>query len=184
MNERQLPTRLEALNLLAKAGCSPNVIAHCESVSALAVRIAKASEKRHLKVDVSLVEISALLHDIGRSKTHSIDHAIIGGEIAHLFGLSKSVILVIERHAGGGISREEAKKLGWPVKDYLPNTIEEKLVCYADKRIEGQRIVPIERVIKMYAAVLGNNHSTIKRIWQLHHEIKAAIGNFTEDDPT
>ena len=154
MSELQMPTRREALSLLAKAGCSPNVVGHCESVSAFAVKIAKACEEKGLKVNVSLVEISALLHDIGRSKTHSVDHAMISGEIARSLGLPKSVIFVIERHAGGGISKEEAKKLGWPIRNYLPKTLEEKIVCYADKRVEGLRIVPIEQTIQAYAAVL------------------------------
>lgn len=177
MSELQLPTRREALSLLAKACCSSSVVGHCERVSALAVKIAKACEEKGLKVDISLVEISALLHDIGRSKTHSVDHAMIGGEIARSLGLPKSVIFVIERHAGGGISKEEAKKLGWPARNYLPKTLEEKIVCYADKRVEGLRIVPIKQTIQAYAAVLGKNHSAIKRIWQLHREITSIAGN-------
>jgi uncharacterized protein len=87
------------------------------------------------------------------------------------------MIFVIERHAGGGISKEEAKKLGWPARNYLPKTLEEKIVCYADKRVEGLRIVPIEQTIQAYAIVLGKNHSAIKRIWQLHREITSIAGN-------
>jgi len=178
VSEPRLPTRREALNLLVKAGCSPNVVEHCKSVSAFAVKVAKACQKRGLKTDVSLVEISALLHDIGRSKTHSVNHALVGGKIARSLGLPNSVVSIIERHAGGGIPKEEAKKLGWPAKDYLPKTLEEKIVCYADKRVEGLRIVPIEQTIKVYAAALGKNHPAIKRIWQLHREITTLTGNF------
>lgn len=177
MSERRLPTRREALNLLVKAGCSTGVVAHCKSVSAFAVKLARACQKKGLKVDVSLVEISGLLHDIGRSKTHSVDHALIGGGIARSLGLPNSVISIIERHAGGGIPKEEAKKLGWPAKEYLPQTLEEKIVCYADKRVKSLRIVPIEETIKSYVADLGKNHPAIKRIWQLHREITALAGN-------
>jgi uncharacterized protein len=145
------------------------------------VKIAKACQREGLNVDVSLVEISALLHDIGRSKTHSVDHALIGGEIARSLGLPKSVVSVIERHAGGGISKEEAKKLGWPVKNYLPSSLEEKIVCYADKRVEGLRVVPIEQTVQAYASALGKHHSAIKRIWQLHREMTALVGNFDAD---
>jgi uncharacterized protein len=178
VSEHQLPTRREALNLLVKAGCSHSVIEHCKLVSAFAVEIAKACQKKQHNVDVSLVEISSLLHDIGRSKTHSVDHALEGGKIARAFNLPESVALIIERHAGGGISKEEAKKLGWPVRDYLPTTLEEKIVCYADKRVEGTRIVPIKNTVKAYVEDLGENHPAIDRIWKLHREITALAGDF------
>jgi uncharacterized protein len=177
LSEHQLPTRREALNLLVKAGCSPKVVEHCKRVSAFAVKIAKACQKKQPNVDVKLVEISALLHDIGRSKTHSVNHAIEGGKIARAFNLPDSVVFIIERHAGGGIPKEEARKLGWPARDYLPKTFEEKIVCYADKRIEGVRIVPLEKTINAYAEDLGENHPAIQRIWELHREITALAGD-------
>jgi len=172
----RLPTHHEALNLLVKAGCSRRVVEHCKRVSAFAVKIAHACQKRQSNVDVELVEISALLHDIGRSRTHSVDHALEGGRIAREFGLPGSVVRIIERHAGGGIPKEEAKELGWSVKDYMPKTLEEKIVCYADKRVEGLSIVPIERTVNAYVADLGRNHPAIRRIWELHHEIIALAG--------
>jgi len=178
VSEHRLPTRREALNLLVKAGCSPKVVEHCERVSAFALKIAKACQKTQPDVDVKLVEISALLHDIGRSKTHSVDHALEGGKIARAYNISESVVLIIERHAGGGIPKDEAKKLGWPARDYLPKTLEEKIVCYADKRIEGLQVVPIEKTVKTYAADLGENHPAIQRIWELHREITALAGDF------
>jgi len=177
VSEHQLPTRREALNLLVKAGCSPRVVEHCKRVSAFAVKIAKACQKKQPNVDVKLVEISGLLHDIGRSRTHSVDHALEGGKIARRFNLPESVALIIERHAGGGIPKEEAKKLGWPARDYLPKALEEKIVCYADKRVEGLRIVPIEKTVQAYAVDLGENHPAIKRIWELHREITDLAGD-------
>ena len=40
-----------------------------------------------------------------------------------------------ERHTGAGLSREEvaAQGLPIPVQDYYPETLEEQLICYADK---------------------------------------------------
>jgi len=177
----RLPTRREALNLLVKAGCSNSVIEHCKVVSAFATKIARTCQKRRHKVDVQLVEIGGLLHDIGRSKTHKVDHALVGGEIARSAGLPNSVALIIERHAGGGIPKEEARQLSWPGRDYLPQTLEEKIVCYADKRVEGLQTVSIERTIKAYAESLGENHPAIMRIRQLHREISALVGNLDAD---
>jgi len=177
VSEHRLPSRREALSLLVKVGCSPRVVEHCKRVSAFAVKIAKACQRKQPNLDAKLVEISGLLHDIGRSKTHGVNHALEGGRIARGLGLPNSVVLIIERHAGGGIPKEEAKKLGWPARDYLPKTLEEKIVCYADKRVERLQIVPIEKTVKAYAVDLGKNHPAIQRIWELHREITALAGD-------
>lgn len=177
MSELGLPTRAEALSLLAKAGCSESVINHCETVSKFAVRLARAYQRKGYDVDLQLVEVSGLLHDIGRSKTHTVNHGLVGGEIARSSSLPDSVIHAIERHVGGGVPKEEAKRLGWPARDYLPRTLEEKIVCYADKRVEGIRTVPMQRALKPYIRNLGNNHPAIERIRKLHEEIAAVVGD-------
>ena len=119
-----------------------------------------------------------MLHDIGRSKTHTVDHCVVGSDIAHSFNLHGSVVRIIECHVGGGVPKEEAKQLGWPVKDYLPKTLEEKIVCYADKRVEGLHIVSIKQALVTYSARLGKSHHAVNRIRKLHEEIVAAVGEF------
>jgi len=174
----RLPSTRMALRLLSRSGCSNKVIAHCKAVSALAVQIAKACEKNGLNVDIKLVQVGALLHDIGRSKTHSVNHVVVGAEIARSLNLPESIVYIIERHVGGGITIDEAKKLGWPVKSYLPQTLEEKIVNYADKLIEGPRRVRIERTIKKFSRELGEEHLSIKRVKKLHEEFSSLIGDF------
>jgi len=170
-----IPSRKEALQLLVKSGCEKNVVDHCKAVARLAVRIAKKLKNNGFDVDLKLVEIGALLHDIGRSKTHTVHHAIIGANITREAGLPESIIRIIERHVGGGITSEEARRLGWPVRDYVPETLEEKIVCYADKLIEGDRQVSIERTIEKLAAELGGGHSAIERIKKLHEEFMSMV---------
>lgn len=177
----ELPSPQMALKLLSQSGCSGQVIAHCKVVATLAVQIAKACKKRGLNVDIKLVEVGALLHDIGRSKTHGVDHVIRGAEIARSLNLPESLVSTIEHHAGGGITPDEAKKLGWPIKSYLPNTLEEKIVTYADKLIEGSQRVPIERTIKKLSRELGENHSAVTRVKKLHEEFSSLIGDFDAD---
>jgi len=171
----KLPTREQAILFLRENGCRKNVIEHCEAVTELAVEIAKICKKRGLNVNIELVEIGALLHDIGRGKTHSVHHAVIGAQMAKEIGLPDSIISIIKKHVGGGITAKEAKKLGWPKDSYTPQTIEEKIVAYADKLIEGSRRVPIERTIEKFSQELPS--STVERVRRLHKEMLELIGD-------
>lgn len=171
----ELPSEQEALIMLRKSGCPPNVITHSKAVAKLAVEMAKKLENK-MDVDVNLVKVGALLHDIGRSRTHSVDHPIRGAEIAKSLGLPSQIISIIERHIGGGITLEEAKRLGWPNKSYMPQTIEEKIVAYADKLIEGSKRVPIDRTIQSFKDKLGSDHPAIERLERLHREMHSLLG--------
>jgi uncharacterized protein len=171
----RLPSREQALQLLRKSGCSPKVLEHCKAVTELAVETAKTLEEKGLNVDLDLVEIGALLHDIGRSKTHSVHHAIVGAEVAKSLGLPEPVISIIKRHVGGGITAKEARKLGWPKDVYVPITLEEKIVSYADKLIEGSQRIPIEITIERFRQELAP--SAVERVRRIHKEIASLIGD-------
>ncbi len=162
-----IPSPEECLGLLEERGCSKAVISHCKAVRDVAVRMAKKTD-----ANVELVEAGALLHDIGRSRTHGIFHAIEGGKIAKQLGLSDRIVKIIERHIGAGLSAGVAKKLGLPPKDYIPKTLEEKIVCHADNLIDNckrQNIeYEIERALneghKDYAIRLANLHKELSDI--------------------
>jgi uncharacterized protein len=171
----KLPTREQALRFLVESGCRENVVRHVEAVSALAVEIAEACRKKGYNVDVHLVEVGGLLHDIGRAQTHSVHHAVLGAKIATSLGLPEPVISIIKRHVGGGITAREARKLGWPKDVYVPLTLEEKIVSYADKLIEGSRRVPIEVTIEELSRDLPP--TAIERLWKLHEEMLVLVGN-------
>lgn len=176
MSEKLL-SRKEAIIFLTKIGCSKEIINHCKAVAQIAIKTAKQIQAKGTKVDIQLVEIGAMLHDIGRSKTHSVDHAIIGAEIAKNAGLPESIISIIKRHVGGGISQNESKKLGWEKDLYMPVTIEEKIVCYADKLIEKSKIAPIENTINKL--VEENKIDAANRVRELYEEINALMDDFS-----
>ena len=165
------------MKLLIESGCAKNVIEHCKTVAKIALKIARRLKKKGFNVDLELVEIGALLHDIGRSKTHTVHHAIVGAKIAKQRGLPEPIVKIIERHVGGGITAQEAEKLGWPVKDYIPETLEEKIVCYADKLVEGNKEVPVEVTIRKLADELGDDHPAIERIRRLHEEFTSMVNS-------
>jgi uncharacterized protein len=173
---RELPSREQAIQLLRASGCSDKVVRHCEAVSKLAVETAKILRKKGFDVDVPLVEIGGLLHDLGRSKTHGVNHAIIGAEIAESAGLSESVVYIIKRHVGGGITADEAKQFGWQAYDsYIPASLEEKIVSYADKLIDKGKRVPIDRTVA--GLEKEGKHEAAIRVQRLHDEIEALIGD-------
>lgn len=97
------------------------------------------------KVDEDFIYDAAILHDIGIFQTNAPDihctgtepyirHGIIGAELLRGLGLERHA-LVCERHTGAGLSCEEiiAQHLPLPHRDMLPVSLEEKIICYADK---------------------------------------------------
>lgn len=124
-----------------------------------------------------MVEAGALLHDIGRSQTHSIEHGAMGGQIARRLGMPMELTHIIERHVGAGLTQDEARRNNLPKGHYIPETLEEKIVCYADKLIEGAREVGIDSTIDGFAQELGGDHPSIKRLQDLHREMVAVLGD-------
>jgi len=164
-----IPDSAQCMQLLKKTGCSPNTIKHCLAVRDVAMRIAK---KTH--ADIALVEAGALLHDIGRSKTHGIRHAVEGAAIAQTLGLPQQLVLIIERHIGAGIPREETKQLGLPPKDYIPQSLEEKIVAHADNLIDGHTRHTIAYEINKALEKGQKNHA--ERLKNLHEELSKLCG--------
>jgi uncharacterized protein len=172
------PSENEAINLLTKAGCSSKVVRHCKAVADLATRIAQKIAGNSIVVDVNLVRIGALLHDLGRARTHSIEHAIVGADIARSLRLPASIVRIIERHIGSGISVTEATQLGLPKRSFLPRSLEEKIVLYADKLIEGNQELVFEEALTAFSMELGRvlGFPAINRLKQLHSELTSLTG--------
>lgn len=172
---RSLPSEETALRLLKDVGCSKSVIEHSKTVAHFVVKIAEGCRKRGLEVDINLARIGGLLHDIGRARTHDVDHAIVGARIASNHGLPLRVLSIIERHIGGGISEEEAERLGFPKKSYIPVSIEERLVAYADKIVEGSTIVPIR--VKAERLLRGSHipAASVERLMKWHEEFHSYL---------
>lgn len=99
-------------------------------------------------IDERLVSDGAMLHDIGIGRTHApsilcegtepyICHGTIGAEMLRRFDPSlEALARICERHTGAGLTTADI--LGQqlpilPVRDLLPETPEERLVCLADK---------------------------------------------------
>ncbi len=161
----------DAIFLLRVNGCSKKLINHCINVSNYALEMGKKASN-DFKLDLSLIEIGGLLHDIGRSRTNDIHHGTIGAKIIRDLGLDEKLVLICERHIGSGIDKKEAEKLGLPSKNYLPETIEEKIVCHADNFFINSKIVSFERVLNRFINDLGKDHPSCKRLLFLQNELQ------------
>jgi uncharacterized protein len=108
---------------------------------------ARAAAKKvpGLKPDLEFINTAAMLHDIGIFLTHSpgfgcygkhpyICHGILGSELLKKKG-HPELALVCERHIGAGISTADIRQqhLPLPNRDMIPVSIEEQIICYADK---------------------------------------------------
>ncbi|MDD1675415.1 MAG: HDIG domain-containing protein, partial [Methanomicrobiales archaeon] len=74
-----------AEDLLKRAGCSRGVVVHCRRVRESAGRFITPCTDREL------VLCGAMLHDIGRARTHTIGHGQVGAGIARSFGLREEI---------------------------------------------------------------------------------------------
>jgi uncharacterized protein len=119
------------------------LIDHSGMVSDKALTI--AARMRHLHPDEQFIREAAMLHDIGIFLTNEpqigcfgekkyICHGFLGREILESEGFHKHA-LVCERHVGVGITVEDigSKNLPLPKRDMMPVSLEEKIICFADK---------------------------------------------------
>lgn len=166
--------REKALRVLGEAGCSEKVIRHCVTVERTALALAKRISSRGHKLDLRLVSLGALLHDIGRARTHGITHGIEGAKILRKLGLGKFARFA-ECHLGAGIPANEARELGLPARDFVPRTLEEKVVTYADKLAMGGRRTSYARALEWFRLELGPEHPALERFKLLHEEIQKLL---------
>lgn len=118
------------------------LLTHSEMVAHKALAVADAAR---LDVDREFVLNAAMLHDIGIFRCDApgihchgsepyIRHGVIGADIMRSEGY-EDYARVCERHTGSGLTAKEIAETGMPLPhvDFLPETLVEKLICYADK---------------------------------------------------
>ncbi len=120
------------------------LVDHSRQVADKSLEIAQGVA--HLNPDMAFIEKAAMLHDIGIFKTSSpaigcigsypyVCHGYLGRELLDGLGLPESVGLVAERHTGAGITLENIIEANLPLphREMVPVTLEEKIICCADK---------------------------------------------------
>ncbi len=168
------------IDLLHNAGVPEDDIAHSVKVAEKALEIAYRTNK---DLDFEFIGRGALFHDLGKAKTHAIEHGKIGAEMGKSLGLPDRITAVMEKHIRGGLSSEEAIELNLPVKDYALHSLEERIIIYADRLVDiiTEDIVSITEEIEaeqQFEEILrthqkyGKNDTTLARYLDYHREIQ------------
>lgn len=154
---------------------------HCRSVANLALDIAR---RKGLDLSPADIEAAAMLHDIGIVRTDApgihchgsepyLAHGRIGADLLRAEGAPEEYARVAERHTGAGLTPEDVARMSPmlpPDRSYMPQTLLERLVCYADNfysKSGDMKIKPLERV-RASLAKFGEGAS--ERFERLHQE--------------
>ena len=154
------------------------LVAHGRQVARKALDSAAALS--HLSPDLTFIEEAAMLHDIGIFLTSLpeigcngnqpyVCHGYLGRELLEKKGLKRHA-LVCERHVGVGISAADIRRYHLPIpnRDMRPRTIEEKLICYADKFFSksangNSTEISVSKILRRLAPYGEENVQTFKR---------------------
>lgn len=154
---------------------------HCRSVANLALDIAR---RKGLDLSPADIEAAAMLHDIGIVRTDApgihchgsepyLAHGRIGADLLRAEGAPEEYARVAERHTGAGLTPEDVARMSPmlpPDRSYMPQTLLERLVCYADKfysKSGDMKIKPLERV---RASLVKFGEGASERFERLHQE--------------
>ena len=126
------------------------LLKHSSDVANRALKI--ADKHPEFKIDRQFLFEAAMLHDIGIVKVDApsifclgkepyLKHGLLGGEILRKEGFPAHA-RVAERHTGTGLTRQAIlqQSLPLPLADYVPETLEEQIICYADKFYSKTRL--------------------------------------------
>jgi uncharacterized protein len=164
------------MRLHEKYGSGLYMVRHCQAVAMAALFLAQEFERKGRPVDIDAVVAGALLHDIGRSRIQTVRHGLEGAEILEKEGVGRKVVDIVQRHVGAGISADEAKKLGLPDRDYIPHTLEERIVCFADKMVDADRVRPFGEEVHRFTA---KSHD-VSRLLALKRQLADELGEDPE----
>ena len=147
---------------------------HSKAVRDFALEI--VSRHPELNADAQFVSDAAMLHDIGIFYTNAPDlgcygdkpyicHGYLGRELLEKEGLPQHA-LVSERHTGAGLTQEEiiAQNLPIPHRDMLPVTVEEQIICFADKFFnKSKELTKPQKIEKIRRKLLKHGQQQLDR---------------------
>ena len=141
----KLPTLDEANQLHKKHAPNEKALNSVWKHSHIVRRIALQIADNWHQTDRELINIGALLHDIGVYKLYKngeldasknyVTHGLLGYNLLKEEGFDETICRFALCHTGVGITSQEveSQNLPLPIRDYVAETDEERIVMYADK---------------------------------------------------
>ncbi len=153
------------------------LLKHSKAVADKALAIAEAHPE--LRLDRQFIMEGAMVHDIGIIKTDAPDiqcfgtepyirHGVLGAEMLRAEGYPRHA-RVCERHTGAGLSLKEIEeqRLPLPHEDLLPETLEEKVICYADKFFSKTKLEREKTLAEAERSVAKHGEEGLKRFREM-----------------
>ena len=163
MTNSKILTRKESMRLLTEYGREADWTKHCFAVADAAARVGEIVAKNR-PVDCSFLWSAALLHDIGRYRTHDpLLHGAEGYKLLSMLNYEKEAY-VCASHILFGLNAAEAMHLGLPACDFVPHSIEEKLVPLVDYLIEYNQPTTLDRRFSSLRERNGGNSFFMNRL--------------------
>lgn len=151
---------------------------HSRSVAELALDI---NHSHSLGLDDTVIRSGAMLHDIGiiftdapGIKCHGhepyIAHGLIGAKVLIELGAPLWVARVAALHTGAGLTRSEIVEQGLPLplRDFLPVTVLEQLICYADKFYSKSGDMKRKDLERVRRSMARHGAETLARFENMH----------------
>lgn len=149
------------------------LVAHSRSVADKALQIARMHPEMNL--DLTFLDEAAMLHDVGMflcnapsigcfGKAEYICHGYLGADLVRKEGFPQHA-LVCERHTGTGLSLQMITDEGLPVphRDMRPVTLEEQLICFADKFYSKTKLDKEKSTDKVIRGLEKYGEETVER---------------------
>lgn len=153
---------------------------HSRSVADKAVEIA---DRKRLDLDRREIRQAAMLHDIGIFLTDApgidchgeapyIAHGTLGAELLRENGFDERYARVAERHTGAGITAADIARFSLPIPphDLMPESLLERLVCYADKFYSKSGDMKEKTLERVRASMERFGGDSLRRFDRLHAE--------------
>ncbi len=188
-----VPSNEEILDLLDEWGLPEGIKEHSFVVRDIALQIVKKIKENNkdIEIDKKIVEAGALLHDIGRVVSHGLEHGFRGWLLLKGARVDNRVARCALVHVLGGFTLSDVKK-EFPVavrdeinEPLIPESIEEKIVCLADKHAVGTVKVSMNKRFARWFKKHGKTPFLLKsryRVLQIEKDIKALLQNPVENE--